>query len=365
VTDPAPLPAAPLIAAQQCLADALADIPSRTETVPLEAAPGRILGADLSAPEDLPPYPRVIAEGYVIHSAESAGASKDNPAVFRVVGIVRPGDSAFPDLAPGTCVEVATGSIVADGPLAVARMWEARRDGDTIQISRPFPPRFFMEECGAEVARGTVVIPSGTRLTPAHMGTIAALGIDQVPVTARPRVTLFSSGDEVIPHTQAMRPGAIRDSNRPMLTAALREAGGDPVFGGIMGDDFNAFKAALTDALANSHMILISGGTAVGGRDFIADLVRAVGELVVDGVPMRSGRPLIMGVARDGNGTTKPIVCVAGHPPEALRGMALFGQLAIDRLTGARAPLPADPDPGPPGGGPGGPGGGPGGKPGS
>ena len=97
-------------------------------------------------------------------------------------------------------------------------------------------------------------------------------------------------------------------------------------------------STAVRQALGDSDMIVISGGTAVDGRDFISDLLRAVGELVVDGVPMRSGRPLIMGVA-DG----KPLVCVAGHPPEALRGFRLFGAAAIDRLTGRDAGLPPDP----------------------
>jgi molybdopterin molybdotransferase len=122
-----------------------------------------------------------------------------------------------------------------------------------------------------------------------------------------------------------------------MLAAAVTAAGAAPVIGGIMRDDFDKFVAAVKSALAQSDMILISGGTAVGGRDFISDLVQAVGELLVDGVPMRSGRPLIMGHAQG-----KPIVCVAGHPPEALRGFRLFGIAALHRLTGCNAALPLD-----------------------
>ena len=109
------------------------------------------------------------------------------------------------------------------------------------------------------------------------------------------------------------------------------------MFGGIMSDDFDGFVAAATQALKDADMLVISGGTAVGGRDFISDLVRALGELLVDGVPMRSGRPLIMGVAQG-----KPIVCVAGHPPEALRGFKLFGVAAINKLLGRTADLPLD-----------------------
>ena len=107
-----------------------------------------------------------------------------------------------------------------------------------------------------------------------------------------------------------------------------------------MTDDFADFVEAMHMALKNSDMIVISGGTAVGGRDFISDLIREVGELIIDGVPMRSGRPLIMGVSNH-----KPIVCVAGHPPEALRGFELFGVAAINRILGRNVDLPADPNP--------------------
>lgn len=351
--------ASPLPEHQQRFIDALPSGSLAHETVAVADACGRILPQDLTAPEDSPPYHRAIVEGFVVHTAETANASEETPATFKVVGQVAPGDTAFPELAPGTCVEVVTGSIVADGPLSAVRMFECNREGDTVSVTRPFPPRFFLEDRGCDVAKGSVAVAAGTRLSPLDLGTIASLGLDRIGVSARPRVALFSSGDEVVPHTDSPAPGAIRDSNRLMLSAAITEAGGLPTFAGIMGDDFNRFCDALRATLSAADMVVISGGTAVGGRDFIADLIRAVGTLVVDGVPMRSGRPLIMG-HMDG----RPIVAVAGHPPEALRGFELFGAAAIDRISGGNAPLPEDnvPAGGPGGGGPGGPGG-PGGGP--
>ena len=180
-------------------------------------------------------------------------------------------------------------------------------------------------------------LAAGTVLDAADIGTIAGLGIPTVEVAAKPKVTIFSSGDEVIPYSEELLPGKIRDSNSVMLAAAVQQAGAIAVTAGIMDDDFDKFVGAVNTALGNSDMVLISGGTAVGGRDFISELVSTAGELLVDGVPMRSGRPLIMGVA---GGT--PIVCVAGHPPEALRGFRLFGVAAINRLTGNPADPPAD-----------------------
>lgn len=327
----------PLRAAQEQFAAAIPFRATGPEMCPLADALGRTLHADFTAPEEAPPYHRAIVEGFLVNADDTQGAAEDHPVAFRIAGEIRPGDAdcPHPDTAEG--LRVATGSIVPDGPVAVVRMWEAKVEGDRFSVTRPFPPRFFVEERGCDHARGAVVLPAGTVLDPAALGTVAAFGVDRLEVARTPRVALFSSGDEVVPYTDDTRPGTIRDSNAVMLAAAVAKAGGAPESFGIMKDDFDRFVAAVKRALENTDMVLVSGGTAVGGRDFISDLVRAVGTLIVDGVPMRSGRPLIMGAA-DG----KPIVCVAGHPPEALRGFSLFGVAALDRLLGRDRPLPED-----------------------
>jgi molybdenum cofactor synthesis domain-containing protein len=327
----------PLTEAQQKFSEAIPFRGLNSEACPLEQAAGRVLARDVNAPTDMPPYNRAIVEGFLIHTADGAGASEDKPVSFKIVGAVKPGDRQCPSFKSGQAVRIATGSLVPDGPYSSVRAWEAKEQGDSFSITRPFPPRFFIEEKGCDLKQGAEALAAGTRLDAAAIGTIAALGIASVTVTARPKVTIFASGDEVIPYTQALTPGAIRDSNSLMLATAVTAAGAVPVIGGIMRDDFDKFAAAVRTALANSDMVLISGGTAVGGRDFISDLVKAVGELAVDGVPMRSGRPLIMGHAKG-----KPIVCVAGHPPEALRGFRLFGVAALNRLLGCTAELPKD-----------------------
>lgn len=330
----------PLAAAQ---AQFVAAVPLRAvdaETLGLDAALGRVLYDDVVAPGDMPPYHRAIVEGFVVHTDDTRAATDDAPVSFTVVGRVLPGDERCPAFGRGEAVEVATGSILPDGPYSIVRMWEAKRDDGRFDITRPLPPRFFIEDQGCDLKQGSVVAAAGTVLGAAELGNLAALGIGRVNVARRPRVTVYSCGDEVIPYAQPLRPGQIRDSNAVMLAAAVREAGGEPQAGGIMRDDFDAFVLTAKRALAHADMLLISGGTAAGGRDFISDLVRALGELVIDGVPMRSGRPLIMGVAQD-----KPIVCVAGHPPEALRGFRLFGVAALNRLLGRTAPLPADQPP--------------------
>jgi len=327
----------PLVEAQEKFINAVTAQAMAAESIALDKAVGRTLYSDLSATEDSPPYHRAIVEGFLVNNAETQGASEESPASFKIVAQVAPGDATCPSFGPGEAIEVQTGSILPDGQVAIVRMWEAKRDGDSFSISRPFPPRFFIEDKGCDIQQGDLIIKAGSMLTPEHIGIIASLGIGEASVARRPRVTVFASGDEVIPFTAPFKPGMIRDCNSPMLEAAVYEAGGLPTLGGIMGDNFDTFVGAVRNTLEKADMIVISGGTAVGGRDFISDLIKEVGELLVDGVPMRSGRPLIMGIAAG-----KPIVCVAGHPPEALRGFQLFAAPAIAKLMGQDVELPKD-----------------------
>jgi len=327
----------PLVEAQEKFVDAIPKATTAAQPCALLGANGRTLAKSLVADMDMPPYPRAIVEGFLVNAADTKGASEDNPISFKVVGDVNPGDETCPAIGQGEAIQVATGSIVSDDPVAVVRMWEAKQQEKEFSISRPFPPRFFLEEKGADLKKGNQILEAGTLLKPWELGLLAGLGLDSVDVARAPTVALFSSGDEVISHTASLCPGMIRDGNAIMLSAAISTAGGIPHFLGIMRDDFDGFVEALRRALGDHDMVVISGGTAVGGRDFISDLLREVGSLIVDGVPMRSGRPLIMGISAG-----KPIVCVAGHPPEALRGFKLFGAAALNILLGRQLPLPED-----------------------
>ena len=319
----------PLAEAQLKYAEAIPSASMASETVILIDALGRTLAQDFNAPEDSPPYNRAIVEGFLVNTAETQSASEENPISVQVIGHVNPGDESCPSFGEGQAIEVNTGSILPDGQVSIVRMWEAKRDGDTVTVSRPFPPRFFIEEQGCDITKDSTLLKAGHVLTPADLANIASLGVNEISVACAPKVAIFASGDEVIAHTDTLRSGSIRDCNSIQLAAAVTETGGIAEQKGIMGDDFDAFVKAVKASLKSTDMIIIAGGTAVGGRDFVSDLIKEVGELVIDGVPMRSGRPLIMGVT---NG--KPIIAVAGHPPEALRGFRLFGATALAKLLG-------------------------------
>ncbi|MBI1819034.1 MAG: molybdopterin molybdotransferase MoeA [Nitrospirae bacterium] len=319
---------------QTALAKFLPEIPDGTlkkELIPLSKALHRVLTKDIKAPMDAPPYSRSIMEGYVINIKDTENATTNNPVGLFPKGEIPLGASNVKSIPPGTGVSVTTGSFIPAGSYAVVRPVDYEPRNNKFFIKRAFKAGENIETQGCDIKKGSTLLEKGKLLTPYEIGLLASHGILKVQVSCKPKVSIFSSGNEVIPPTQKLKPGFILDCNSYALAAAVEESGGIPLVKGIIKDDFNVFKKELQKALKTSDMILISGGTAVDGRDFIADLINALGKpgTLVNGVPMRSGKPMVNGVVGK-----VPIVGVAGHPPEAMRGFLFFGKAALNRLLG-------------------------------
>ena len=303
--------------------------PVGVESVELGKACARVLAADVKAAIDSPPFSRALVEGFLVNAADTGNAGEGTPVSLNVSGAIGPGKTFENQIPSGTCMEVSTGSFIPEGAFAVARYMDVTRSGKGITIKRGYNQGDNIEAMGCEIKKGEGILRAGTRLSPKEIMILAGQGILSAKGARAPRVAIFCSGNEVIPPSEPLRPGYVWDANSYTLSAQIEEYGGLPLFYGIMKDDFSAFKEALKDGLAKADMVVISGGTAIGGREFIADLIHSFGGpgVVVNGVPMRSGKPLIMGVVEK-----KPVVCVAGYPPESLRGFELFGKPVIKRL---------------------------------
>ncbi|MFQ5950148.1 MAG: molybdopterin molybdotransferase MoeA, partial [Nitrospiria bacterium] len=264
-------------------------------------------------------------------ASDAADASKEKPVILEVSGEIPVGIGEAAGLVPGKALSVMTGSYIPDGDYAVVRRFDVQREGNNISLTRPIKMHENMEIQGETRKKGSTLFRKGDRITSDDIFLLASQGILELKVAKSPRVALFSSGDEVIPPTAPLRIGAIWDCNSYGLSSLIQEAGGISLFRGIVRDDFDRFVKEVRTALQEADMVVISGGTAVGGRDFTVALLNAVGSpgALVKGIPMRSGKPIVLGVAGP-----KPIVCVAGHPPEAARGFSLFGRPAISHLMG-------------------------------
>src|SRR6185437_9119701 len=239
------------------VADALAGFrPARrtqAETVPLAAALRRVTAEPVRAPHPLPGFARSTVDGYAVRAADTYGASEGLPGYLTVTGAVRMGAAPDVTVTAGSAVSMPTGGALPPGADAVVMIeYTAEAMPGTIEVVRPVAPGEGAVRADEDAAIGQEIIPAGRVLRPQDLGMLAAAGVTSVRVHARPVVTIFSTGDEVVsPDTETLRPGQVRDATAAALAALVADAGGAPVYGGIVSDDPGALERALRAALTD------------------------------------------------------------------------------------------------------------------
>lgn len=292
------------MALDAALADLLGHIVplSEHEMVATFEADGRVLAADQVSPLQVPPQDNSSMDGYAVRCADVREAGVVLPVSQRIPA----GHPAQP-LAAGTCARIFTGANVPEGADAIVMQEDVREVGGDVHGAHidvlPTPGQW-IRRAGEDVTRGAVVLSQGTRLTPASLGLAAGIGCAQLPVIRRPRVALFSTGDELVMPgeiaPEAMRPGAIYNSNRFFLRALLQRLGCEVSDLGIVPDRREATLAALRSAADHHDLILTSGGVSVGEEDHIKPAVQQLGRLDLWQIAMKPGKPFAYGtVGRD------------------------------------------------------------------
>jgi molybdenum cofactor synthesis domain-containing protein len=267
----------------------------RRELVALDRAAGRVLAVDVVAGADVPPFARSAMDGYAVRAADTAPATRDAPVRLRMIGALFTGELGGSAVNAGECVEIATGAPIPPGADAVVMVEHVTRapDGSVVLVA-PAAPGQHVGRQGADIAAGQVVLRGGMRLDPARVGALAALGLAEVDVYARPRVFVASSGNELRLPGQPLDRAHIYDINRFTLAAVVREHGGDVVAGQTAGDTIEALRETLRAAEAgHADVVVLSGGSSVGDRDLIVDAVAERGEVLFHGIAVKPGKPTL------------------------------------------------------------------------
>ena len=338
----------PLMPLDDALADLLRRVEplSRHETVATFEADRRVLAEDLMSELHVPPQDNSSMDGYALRAADVGEPGVVLPVSQRIAA-----GHAGEALRPGTCARIFTGAPLPEGADAVVMQEETREVGGDlhgVHIDAVPTPGQWVRRAGEDVARGAVVLARGERLTPASLGLAASIGRAQLQVLARPRVALFSTGDElVMPGELAPRdmpPGAIYNSNRFFLRTLLQRLGCEVSDLGIVPDRREATLAALKTAADHHDLILTSGGVSVGEEDHIKPAVQQLGSLDLWQIAMKPGKPFAYGtVRRDaGAGIDAAQAChfigLPGNPVSSFVTFLLLVRPFLLRLQGARVP---------------------------
>jgi molybdenum cofactor synthesis domain-containing protein len=266
---------------------------TRTERVRLAQAAGRIASADLTAQVFVPPFSRSAMDGYAVIAADTTGASRQKPITLPITERVFTGNTPIHGISRGECSEIATGAPLPDGSDAVVMVEETRPvDEDHVEILAAATAGQNIGRRGADITPGDLVVRSGDLLNPSRLGAVAAVGVDAIDVFAQPRVAILSTGNEVIEPGQPLSGGQIYDVNRFTLGAVVGAHGCIAEAHAPVRDTIEALEDAL-EACAGADVMIFSGGSSVGVRDLIVDLIARRGEVVFHGIAVKPGKPTL------------------------------------------------------------------------
>ena len=303
---------------------------SNTEKVNIEEARGRIIGEDIYAPINQPPFNRSPLDGYALKSEDTLGASKNNPIKLKVVDEVFAGGNINTILENKQAIRIMTGAEIPEGADCVIRQESTNYDMDEVEIYSEL--KRYENYCfaGEDVKKGSKLISKGEKLTYIHIGLLAVMGITQVLVQRKPRVGIISTGDEIISVGQTLGKGKIYDSNRVTISMRLLDFGCEIISSKIMSDEVHHVSEEIHNLIDKVDVIITTGGVSVGKKDIMHEVIKTINaNRLFWRVKMKPGTPAIYSIYKN-----KPIISLSGNPFAAIATFEIMGKELIYKLTG-------------------------------
>jgi molybdopterin molybdotransferase len=300
----------------------------KTEEISLETCTGRVLAEAVISERNVPHYRRAAMDGYAVRVSDTMGASPSNPVMLQLSDRVEEGTSTW----------VHTGALVPEGADAVVMVEDTITAGNLVEIRAQVYPGKNVGNIGEDIKRGEVVFEEGHLLRPCDIAVLASLGFGRVKVFKKPVVAVIPTGDELVSRQEERDvppPGMVLETNGLMSSLYVKKWGGIPRYLDIVPDNPDNIKRAI-EANLDADMILLSGGTSVGKRDHVSEVVAALGELLVHGIGVSPGKPSALGII-----SNIPVVCLPGYPVAGLVSLYFFVHPGIRKL----AAIPEIPEP--------------------
>jgi len=284
----------------------------RVERIPVGEAMDRVLAEDVASSVDVPPFDRAAMDGYAVVADDTFGAGRYEPKALECVETVYTGDVPSRTLTRGVCAEIATGAPMPQGATAVVMVEETEKAGETVRIFSPVYPGQNVGRRGADIKAGQTILRAGALMNPSRLGALAAAGVVEIRVFAKPRVAIVSTGNEIVDPGRPLKPGQIYDINKLTLSSIANAHGGIAVDRGTAPDTLTDLVAAI-ESMRDADVIVFSGGSSVGERDLILDALTQAGEVIFHGIAVKPGKPTAFGRI----GAT-PVLGMPGYPTSCL-----------------------------------------------
>jgi molybdopterin molybdotransferase len=311
--------------AREALRDVV-DPHGRVERVPLAAADERTLAATLTAPASVPPAPGAAMDGFAVRAADTFGASDRTPELLRAVE----GEPTEARVGSGEAVRVHTGSALPEGADAVIMIEETETIGDEVEVFDAVAERENVAPAGEDVEEGQQLYDPGTVLRPSDLGLLKSVGFTEVPVFEKPEVTVIPTGEELV--QAEPEPGETIETNGLTACRFVERWGGEPTKHPIVDDSWGALREAVRSGL-DGDIVVTSGGSSVGQRDLLPEVLAEMGEVPVHGIALKPGHPFGFAVVED-----TPVLMLPGYPVASIINAVQFLRPAVKRAMGAPVP---------------------------
>ncbi|MFX1366644.1 MAG: gephyrin-like molybdotransferase Glp [Promethearchaeota archaeon] len=314
--------------------DAMEKLLSKIQLNPIEdiiinEALNRVLAEDIISKLDIPPFNRSAMDGYAIKAEDSFGASLKNPKKISLVGTIEIGEFSTIKVNKDEAVRISTGAPIPEGSDAVVKIEDTEIEDNLVSLYTSLVPGKNVSKRGEDVKKNTLILSNGTELKAEHIAILASLGFNKVKVRSKPKISIFSSGDELLAPGTSLQPGKIYNSNTPMISALINLYGGTVIREETVKDDKKVIKTKLIESAEDSQMIIFTGGTSVGTKDYLPEIIHESGIILTHGIAMRPGSPVLIGFLNESF-----IFCLPGTPVAAYISFLKISGPAIKKMLG-------------------------------
>ncbi|MFC2056910.1 gephyrin-like molybdotransferase Glp [Chloroflexota bacterium] len=291
---------------------------NRVETVNIDDAVGRVLAEDIVATLSTPPFNRAAMDGYAVKAKDTFDSGQFSPRVLELVGEIHAGGMPEKRVNAGQCIQIATGAMMPGGADAVVMVEDTEAENGRVKVFKPVYPKANVGKKGEDMREGELVLNQSSMLDAGKVGVLASQGMSRIKVYEKPKVAILPSGEEVAEVGKKLGQGQVYDINSHTVASVVKENGGVPNMFGIVGDNLEEIKSKITEALKND-LVVISGGSSVGERDLLVNVIQGWGRILFHGIQVKPGKPTIFAVIED-----KPFFGMPGYPTSCLINAYLF-----------------------------------------